>query len=340
MTQNEAPESSLAEIKHNVVVGPCVDVLIAARDRSVTIQRAVKSALDQKEVRAVFVVDDGSTDDTADRARLCDRELKRVVVERLQFSVGPSAARNRALELSDAPWVAILDGDDFFLPGRMSRLLSVATSADFVADDIAQMREDEIATAMPKAVLFHDRNRPFSLSLEQFILGNVRPRGGLRTELGFIKPIMRRSFLDRYGLRYDERLRLGEDYALYVRALLAGARLAVVPSTGYASVWRSESLSGRHTKQDLERLRDSDAELIASSSLSVAEKIALRRHYWSIECRVQWLNVIDAFKVGDYWQIFSAFGRSPIVSRFLIARLLEEFRRRALRWIGSTDSAK
>ena len=97
-----------------------VDVVIAALDRADTIERAVSSALMQDAVRAVIVVDDGSTDDTAARARQCDLDSKRVIVERLHFNLGPAAARNVGIGISTAPWLAILDADDFFLPRSKS----------------------------------------------------------------------------------------------------------------------------------------------------------------------------------------------------------------------------
>ena len=305
--------------------------MIAARNRSDTIERAVQSALHQKEVRTVIVVDDGSTDDTAARARRCDPVGNRVLVEELPFNRGPSAARNRALELSQSPWVAILDGDDFFLPGRIGRLLCHAANCDIIADDIAQVQEGEIGLATFEPTLFRGHEQPFVLSLEQFVRGNVRPHGILRTELGFVKPLIRRSFLNLHGLKYDECLRLGEDYTLCVRALIAGARFLIVPINGYASVWRPDSLSGRHSKQDLERLRDTDAEIVATSNLNRAAQHALRRHYSSIDARVQWLNVIDAFKARQHAEILRAFLRSPVVSKFVALRLLEELCRRGLR---------
>ena len=63
--------------------------------------------------------------------------------------------------------------------------------------------------------------------------------------------MLRRSFLDAHGLRYNEDLRLGEDYDLYARALAKGARYKVVHGCGYAAVVRSDSLSGRHKTRDL-----------------------------------------------------------------------------------------
>ena len=99
----------------------CVDVLVAARDRGDTIERAVASALAQDEVRAVIVVDDGSTDDTTARARRCDPEGKRLIIERLSSSVGPAAARNIAIEISTAPWLTILDATTFFFVDELAR---------------------------------------------------------------------------------------------------------------------------------------------------------------------------------------------------------------------------
>ncbi len=308
----------------------CVDVLIAARNRADTIERAVQSALAQDEVRTVIVVDDASTDDTAAIATQCDPSGNRVIVERVPSNIGPAAARNRGLQLSTAPWFAILDGDDFFLPGRFEALLSKSDDWDFLADDLVQVREEQVSKMPLEPVLFGDRHEPFALDLESFVLGNARRHGILRTELGFLKPLIRRSFIDQCGLNYDEKLRLGEDYALYIRALAGGARFLIVPATGYASVIRADSLSALHSKRDLERLRDSDVDLLGSARLTAGQRRALKQHYTSVDCRVQWLRVIDLIKSRQYASFLAAFFRSPRVSIFLTQRLIEEFWKRAL----------
>jgi len=305
-----------------------VDVLIAAHDRADTIERAVMSALAEDHVQTVIVVDDGSTDDTARRASRCDPSGRRVIVERLPSNLGPSAARNAGLRLSRTGWIAVLDADDYFLPGRLDALLSRSDGWDLVADDIVQVPEGQIDSAPLRPILFGKCGEPFALGLEEFVRGNVRARGVLRTELGFLKPIMRRSFLDRHGLRYDERLRLGEDYALYTRALAAGGRFLVLPRPGYASVLRDDSLSALHSRHELERLRDSDAELLNSGALTVTQQRAVRRHYVSIDCRVQWLAAIEAFKTRSLWHFLELFFRSATVSKFLVLRLVEESLRR------------
>lgn len=307
---------------------PCVDVIIAARDRGDTIERAVHSALAEPEVRAVIVVDDGSLDDTAAKANRCDPTGERIIVKRLPFSHGPSAARNLAIEISRGPWLAILDGDDFFLPGRLNRLLAVADGWDFVADDLLRVPEDRVDDPHSAPVLGGLSFPSGALTFETFILGNVTRKRGSGKELGFLKPLMRRSFLDHHGLRYDEALRLGEDYALYARALAVGARFRLLPAAGYASVVRKDSLSGRHSRQDLERLRDSSRDLMAVRTLTASQRRALAKHYSSIDCRVQWLNLIEAVKSRKHKHFLTAFCRSPAISIYLIQRLFEEIWRR------------
>ena len=308
-----------------------VDVLIAARDRADTIQRAVESALGQDEVRTVIVVDDASTDDTAVRASACDPSGTRVTVKRLSSNIGPSGARNTALELSTAPWIAILDGDDFFLPGRLGALLSKADECDLVADDIVQVEKDHAGKAALKPTFFGEQREPFVLTLEQFVLGNVPTRGVRRMELGFLKPLIWRSFIDQHGLRYDEELRLGEDYALYARALALAGRFLIVPMQGYVSVVRPDSISAVHSKLDLERFRDSDLRLCAMKTLSLAERRALKRHFNSVQARVQWLVMIEAFKARNFFHFALPLFYSPQVSAFLIQQLVFEIIRRTRR---------
>ena len=309
----------------------CVDVIIAAWNRSQTIERAVLSALAQSEVQKVIVIDDASCDETGGRVRRCDPGNKRVILKQLQTNVGPAAARNIAIELSTAPWLAILDGDDFFLPRRIERIFSYANDCDLVADRLLQVPEHHIDALHAARVVGGTFSAPQWITLEQFVHGNIRKRrAGLRQEFGFLKPLIRREFLDKHGLRYDPSLRLGEDYALYAQALAAGAKFLLVPTAGYVSVERPDSLSGRHSKADLERFRDSDHRLLARGALSGRERRAVAQHYVSADCRVQWLAVIEGFKSRSIKDFLLPFWRSPRISLYLLGKLASEFSNRSL----------
>lgn len=302
---------------------PCIAIIIAAYNAEATIARAVHSALAEPEVAEVIVVDDASRDDTAKCATAADDGSGRLHVLTQLENAGPSAARNRAIGESSAPWIAILDADDFLLPGRMRGLLSYAQEADFVADDIWQVPEDG-AEGSRRKLLGDALKDPRRVSFSDFVLSNLTHKGHLREELGFIKPLMRRSFLTSHNIRYLEHMRLGEDYELYARALAHGARLLLVPAQGYVSVTRKNSLSAKHSERDLLHLRDCDNGLLKIPSLSKKDRAALRQHYLNIDCRLQWRLLITAVKQRNVAAALRTFMRPYPVPLHNMQMLMEQ----------------
>jgi len=313
---------------------PCVDVLIAVFNDARTIERAARSALSDAHVNHVVVIDDASTDNTPSVvASLQEEAAGRLIYRRLEKNGGPAVARNRGLDASTAPWVAILDGDDYFLPNRMKALLDASDGADFVADDQVQIREESGETEF---LIGH--SALMTVDLATFVIENLSKGPRPRKEYGFLKPIMRRSFLDAHQLRYDEQLRLGEDFALYTRALAAGAVFRVVPERTYAAVVRSSSISGHHSKAALERLRESSRSLGQLPRLTDREKALLREHYEGIDARIQWLNVIDAVKCRSPAAFLSPFFIRRATSAYLAARLWEQVVLRSRKSLGLAGS--
>ena len=276
-----------------------VCVIIAAKDAAATIQRSVRSALREPQVAEVVVVDDGSTDATAKKALAADDGTGRLRVLTLDRNRGPAFARNHAIAHSAAPLIAVLDADDFFLRGRFNRLLD-KDDWDFVADNVVFIDARRAELAEPVVAEFEAE--PCFLDLPDFIVGNISRRGAARGETGFLKPVLRRAFLDAHGLRYNADLRLGEDYDLYARALAKGARYKVVHGCGYGAVVRSDSLSGRHKTRDLLRLYEADRAMLASPAMSVAAAKALRRHARHVRDRYELRRFLDAKSAAGLWR--------------------------------------
>lgn len=254
---------------------PSVSVIITAHDAAATVADAVRTALAEPETAEVIVVDDASRDATADVAGAAADGDGRLTVIRCPVNGGPAAARNRALEVARGDVVAVLDADDFVLPGRFARLLAVP-DWDMVADNILFVAESAspgtlppVPTATPALI---------DIDLTGFVRANHSVRGASRMEWGFLKPVVRRDFLRAHGLRYDERLRLGEDYDLYVRMLQRGARFRVSTQVGYAARWRETSLSSRHRTADLDALHAAARAHLAVPGLDGAARTALDTH--------------------------------------------------------------
>jgi succinoglycan biosynthesis protein ExoU len=274
-----------------------VAVLIPAKDAAGTIVRAVRSALSQREVAEVLVIDDGSTDGSGTSASSADDGTGRLRILR-QVNAGPSAAINNGHDASRSEFVCVLDADDFFVEGRLARLFAEAGSGwTMAADRLLLAREGaEDGPYEPWAGAIPSDNR---LTFAQFVAGNVTDRTRPRTELGYLQPVFRRSFIDAHGLRYNEGVRLGEDYLFYAEALARGADFRVTNSFGYVAVSRAQSLSHRHSSADLKALLEADRKLAKLPGLLPQDLRALARH--STDVRRKWVYhlALDAKAEGE-----------------------------------------
>jgi teichuronic acid biosynthesis glycosyltransferase TuaG len=104
--------------------GPLVSVVMPARNAERFIETAIRSVIDQSHARwELVVVDDASTDGTADRVAAAARADARIRLIRLDQRVGPGPARNVALAGVRGDYVAFLDSDDVWLPAKLERQL-------------------------------------------------------------------------------------------------------------------------------------------------------------------------------------------------------------------------
>ncbi|WP_108660518.1 glycosyltransferase family 2 protein [Acuticoccus kandeliae] len=269
-----------------------VAVIVPAYNAEGTVADAIRSALAEPEVGEVVVVDDASKDATAGRARAADDGTGRLKVLRAEVNAGPSAARNRAIAESTAPILAILDADDRILPGRFANLLGVP-DWDILADNILFVTPETEAATLTAFRPGAGAGTVTDLDFATFVLGNVTRRGMRRRELGFLHPLIRRDFLARHALLYADDIRLGEDYDLYTRALLAGARFRLATSLGYFAVEHAGSLSGSHRTHDLSRLCAVDDALLADPRLTPDQRRAVLTHRRSLAARFHLRHFLD-----------------------------------------------
>jgi len=121
---------------------PSVSVVVAAYNAERTIEEALEGVGAQTVAPLeVIVVDDGSSDATAQRA---DRSDIATTVLR-KANAGPSAARNTAIAIARGEWIALLDADDRWHPRKLEHQLEIATrhpTAAIVACDWARSVDD------------------------------------------------------------------------------------------------------------------------------------------------------------------------------------------------------
>jgi len=117
-------------------------VLIGAYDSGSTLRRAIDAILAQTVADLeLIVVDDGSSDDSADIARAAAAADPRVRLLSMGRNVGIARSLNAGIEAARAPFVAVQDADDYSDPARLERQLAVLEGDPGVAVVGVRMHE-------------------------------------------------------------------------------------------------------------------------------------------------------------------------------------------------------
>ena len=186
---------------------PLVSVLIGAYNAAPYLGEAIESVLAQDyEPVELIVVDDGSTDGTADVAR--SFAAVQVIC---QENGGNGAARNRAVAHASGELYAFLDADDRFTPGKLT-LQEAALDAD------------------PELDMVFGHVREF-LSPEVDEETRARLRPPAPEPMPWTAPnlmLIRRESFQRVGL-FTTSVRVGVTVDWFARAKEAGLRYSILP---------------------------------------------------------------------------------------------------------------
>lgn len=188
-----------------------VSVVIPAYNAANTIAETVDSVLAQTlDDIEVIVVDDGSTDSTAERA---EREGVSVLSTPNQ---GVSAARNEGIARAQGRFVAFLDADDLWESDKLERQVEALQHEPNAVMAVSGSRLlGEGGATVEVLVPWASEDPPRDLLLHSMVLGHV------------ISVLIRRDQLERIG-GFDPSFSQCADWDFFLRATTAGT-LARIP---------------------------------------------------------------------------------------------------------------
>ncbi len=224
-----------------------VSVVIAAFNASDTLSVAIESALNQQGCAVeLLIVDDCSSDDTLAIASKYAQRDCRVRVFQTPRNAGPSTARNLAFYAARGEWLTVLDADDWFSPNRLATLLSTAEQRglDMIMDSYYLVAPDQQTEYASRFTGLCPNGSEMDVSLADFV--------GLG--LGSSKPMIKTAFLRQHNLKFDTRIRCGEDLLLYSQVLLAGATCQFLNHPMYFRTELADSLSRKDRVQSLSEI--------------------------------------------------------------------------------------
>lgn len=234
-----------------------ISVVIPTRNRRALLARTLASVFAQEGVEpAVIVVDEGSTDGTAAYlGSLGDR----VSVIRHDVPLGVAAARNAGVERVEDEWVAFVDDDDVWAPGKLvaqTRALSAQQEADWCcAGAVVLDRELRIVGVeeVPEAEGL----------VERLLRYNAIPGGG--------SGVVARTEVLRALEGFDPALRVVADWDLWIRLALRSQPVLVDrPLVGYLRHSNSMSRDLAAIRRELEHVAAKHAAARAQRGIDFA----------------------------------------------------------------------
>ena len=275
-----------------VPTAPTVSVVMPAWNALAFIDAAVHSVLSQSyRDLELIVIDDGSTDgDYAALARL-DPRVRVLHVAR----GGVGRARNLGIRHARGRYIAFLDADDLWVPGKLKTQVEFLDAHPLVGVVFGEFYRWSCGADgqwPDPSVVFPDEQELARTSTER--RGWMYTRLLMGDLLGMNTPVVRRELFDTCG-GFDEGMERGEDYDFWLRCARE------VPMQGFASVmavYRIHPASTMHRTVErnylaelLERARARWG-LSDPDGHSVAESLYRRRlgrahfdhgyaHYWA-----------------------------------------------------------
>ncbi|WP_439617197.1 glycosyltransferase family 2 protein [Shinella sp.] len=302
---------------------PEVSVVIAAYNAADTIERAIQSALAQRDVAVeILVVDDFSTDETrAVVASLVEPEVQLIALNR---NLGPGGARNAGFAAARGKWIAVLDSDDTIRPDRLRRLVDLAEREDaaVAVDNLDVLTLDGRVERMFAEDLL--ARTPY-LTLADFIDSNLIFQS--THNFGYMKPMFRRAFLEENQLAFDTALRIGEDYLLLASTLAAGGKCVVAPEVGYTYHIREGSISRVLHPHHVDAMLAGDGRFLARFELEGADAAAQRRRTRNLEETRAFLALIQHLKNRSFGPALKVALGDPVALRHLKMPIAARWRR-------------
>lgn len=268
---------------------PLVSVIMANFNGAAHLADAIGS-VQRQSLREfeLIVCDDASTDDSVGIVAGLKAQDPRIRLLQNDHNFGPGAARNRAIDAAGGQWIAVVDSDDRIHPERLSTLVAAATQdrSDLVADDLLEF----FPNSRPSRRLLRGElaRAPFWVDVADYVrLNHFYGRG---PALGYLKPLIRSSVLKELAIRYDETLRIAEDYNLVLRLLSWGKAMRIYPIPLYYYRKHSNSISHRLNTNALASLKIADLRFLAQIP---DEKLRLRN---AVEARIKSIDIALAYE--------------------------------------------
>ncbi len=213
-----------------------ISVIIPVYNCVAYMEQAVLSALEQEEVVEVLLIDDKSKDGSGEKARDLAEENPDKIRYLEHFDKqnhGAGESRNLGIREAKCEYLAFLDADDYYLPGRFinaRELFEKFSDIDGVYEAVENIFENEVVKNR-----FIDKrperykqgplkNHLFLYSLDKKVSSENLFESLIKAEIGFLHLnglVIKKSIVDKAGF-FNPAMRLAQDTDFFLRLAYSG----------------------------------------------------------------------------------------------------------------------
>lgn len=185
-----------------------VSVIIPVYNAKKYVCEALASVVEQSYVQEVIVIDDGSTDDSMEVVQVW-LDAHEAQTEKIRFrllynahNMGVAETRNRGVKEAEGIYVAFLDADDRFAPGKLKKQVELLEQTDACLCNTARVLMQADGTLTQN--IMHTPEKITLADLEQTNYINCS------------SVVVRRDIMQKYPMEHSE---VHEDYLTWLRML-------------------------------------------------------------------------------------------------------------------------
>lgn len=208
---------------------PDVSIIVPIYNVEKYLRRCIDSILSQTFISfELLLIDDGSTDASG---AICDEYalMDRRIHVTHQINRGVSAARNVGLDKSVGKYVCFVDSDDWVTSDYLATLMEQVQGFDvlFFGFFLKYNDESSMSLSLRRQCAVNE------IEKEQLMLSLCKNDTDYNV-LGYaFDKIFRRNLIEKYNLRFDENICLGEDEIFALAYCLKAQYLKVIPDVLY-----------------------------------------------------------------------------------------------------------
>ncbi|HEB9332197.1 TPA: glycosyltransferase family 2 protein [Campylobacter coli] len=281
-------------VKKSEIKFPMISVVMATFNREAYVSDSIESILKQTYSDFEFIIiDDCSSDNTYHIVKKYASKDQRIVLLKNESNKGLIYSLNKGLQKAKGKYIARMDDDDISMPQRLAKqinFLETNKEITVVGSYLKSFGEDGIEY---KTWVDVDKHYLVEIMLQ------------FKCPISHPNVMIRKSFLNKYNLQYDEKYKHAEDYGLWLDIIKHGGKIENIPEVLLIHRATKNSIS---RSQNTSKIQIQSAEYIKKqflpSFLSNAEKNeiinSLKIHPFDCNKKKDILNALEKIKYKAY----------------------------------------